>query len=126
MHRVSLRRRATRRQQFVTYDGTVSRGAANVLWITEVLSQANKVHRRLQPLIEPLFEPGSVHPADLQRRGSAFQRQRVVTVGVLHQLVDEVEVDDVRAMDADELTRIELSFEAAEDLAIEICLSRAV
>src|SRR5215208_701188 len=78
-----------------------------------------------EPLLESFLEPRSVHSADLER-GGVREPDRVLAVGVLHELVDDVEVDDVGAVNADELVRVELGFEAAEDLAVQVPASRRV
>ena len=41
-------------------------------------------------------------------------------MSVLHQLVDAVEVDDVRAVNADELAWVEQDLNAAEDLTVQV------
>src|SRR5258708_5071111 len=77
---------------------------------------------RLEPLIESLFQPRPVHPADLQGR-CILEYHGVVAVGVLHHFLDEIEVDDVRAVNPDEPVWIELGFETTKNLAVEIRLS---
>jgi hypothetical protein len=79
----------------------------------------------LEPLVEPLFEPRSIHSPYLQRRAIA-ERQNIVAVGVLHELVNEVKVDNVGPVNAKELTGIELGLETAENLTVEIGFSRSM
>lgn len=76
-------------------------------------------------MAEAFFQLRAVQTADLQRR-CVLKHHGVVSVGVLRQLVDEVEIDDVRAVNADEAARIELGLQAAENLTVQVLLFRRV
>ena len=47
-------------------------------------------------------------------------------MGILHQFVNEVEVDDIGTVNADEPARIELGFQTAENLTVQIFVLRGM
>ena len=68
-----------------------------------------------QAFLETLAEPAS-HP----HLGAATQHRDVVAMGILAQLGHQVDVDHGRAVDADELPRVERHFERPDQRAMQV------
>jgi hypothetical protein len=81
--------------------------------------------RPLEPLVESLLEPRSIHPPDLQRR-SIVEHHNIVAMGVLHEFVNAVKVNNVGPVNTKELTGIELGFQTAENLTVQIFVLRGM
>ena len=68
------------------------------------------VERRLQGAAEPVFEAGTIGPAE-RDLGTVLQPDAIVTVEIGQELGDAIDTDDARPVDAHELAGVEALLE---------------